>query len=141
MKILILFILVIFLSSTLIGYSYGQAPREDPSLPQIHLQIVVRDSNGQLVAYVEPTVVYLRNVGWIHEYLDTKENKTLITIEGQIFEQIKYEQSWTQTRQRQIATMQMTYNGEVPLLFRHDGYIASPGDTIHTSWDIIRTVR
>jgi len=55
MKILIILIFVIFFGSTLIGYSFGQgSPNEDPSLPEVSLQLVLRNSEGQLVVYVEP---------------------------------------------------------------------------------------
>ncbi len=51
------------------------APREDPSLPHISLQLTLRNSDGMLVTYNEPQVFWLRNVDFIHQFLDEQEKK------------------------------------------------------------------
>lgn len=73
--------------------SYAQriAPREHPSLPLVSLQLQLRNTDGQLVAYVEPTVMYIRNLAMVHEYLDTIDNKTPITINGKSYELIQFQ--------------------------------------------------
>ena len=75
-----IFLLVFVVGFALVGESYGQtdvAPQEDPSLPEVSLQLQLRNSDGQLVTYIEPTTMYISNIKWVHEFLDTKENKII----------------------------------------------------------------
>ena len=72
-------------SNALIGPS---APMEDPSIPELSLQMIVRNSDGVLVTYIEPTNFYLSNMYLIHKFLDEKENKSIITIDGKSYEQL-----------------------------------------------------
>lgn len=146
MKILLIFLIFItfsgifFLtdSNALIGPA---APTEDPSLPQISLQLQVRNSDGMLVAYMEPTVCYLTNVYLIHEFLDAQENKTTIIINGKKHEQIKFEYKHYSVTSEQKATYLFAWKGFNPLVCIFDGYISEAGDAITASWKIIRTIQ
>jgi len=139
-----LFTFVLILGFTLVNDSYGQrpeAPREHPSLPEVSLQLQLRNSEGQLITYIEPTTMLIINIFMVHEFLDTIENKTIIEKDGQMFELIQYESTASFDTTKQIATFGMVYKGTFPLLFRHDGYLTSPGDTLYVSWKIIRTIQ
>ena len=134
---------VLIFGFTLIGNSYGQrepAPREDPSLSQVFLQLQLRNSEGQLVTYLEPTVMYITNIAMVHEFLDTKDKK-IIEKNGEKFELIQYDSKAFFSTTKQIASYGMVYKETHVLLFRHDGYIATPGDTLDVSWKIIRTIQ
>ena len=96
------------------------AIQEHPSLPEISLQLQLRNSEGQLVTYLEPTTKYLRNVYLIHQFLDTKENKTIIEKDGKLFEEIQYQQKASFKTRKQIATYGMVHEGIYVLVFRHD---------------------
>ncbi len=138
-----IFLLVFVVGFALVGESYGQtdaAPQEDPSLPEVILQLQLRNSDGQLVTYIEPTTMYILNIKSVHEFLDTKENK-IIEKDGETFEVIQYEQSFRFDDTAQYATYGMSYKGFFPLLFRHDGYLTSPGDTLDVFWKITRTIQ
>jgi len=140
MKIPIILIFVMFFGSTLIGYSSGQgSPNEDPSLPEVSLQLVLRNSEGQLVVYVEPSLKWLRNISLIHEYLDTVNDRNLITKDGKNYEQIQFERIETGFS-GQITAYSLWYKGYPVLTFTHDGYMAQTGDVITASWKIIRTI-
>jgi len=39
-----------------------------------------------------------------------------------------------------MASFDMFSEGKSVLAYRHDGYIAQPGDTLNISWKIIRTI-
>jgi hypothetical protein len=139
-----LFLLVFVVGFALVGESYGHkvsAPHEDPSLPEVSLQLQLRNSDGQLVAYIEPTTMYILNIKLVHEFLDTKENKKIIEKEGEMFEVIQYEQTFRFDKTAQYATYVMSYKDDFPLLFRHDGYLTSPGDILYVSWKITRTIQ
>ena len=145
MKILLVFLFaVIFFVIGEIDESFAEkhiAIQEHPSLPEISLQLQLRNSEGQLVTYLEPTTKYLRNVYLIHQFLDTKENKTTIVKDGETFEVIQYQQKAKFYSTKQIATYGMVYKNIFVLLFRHDGYLTSPGDTLDISWKITRTIQ
>jgi len=137
-----LFLLVIVATFSLVGYSYGQVyPQEDPSLYDVSLQLQLRNSEGQLITYIEPTTMYISNIKLVHEFLDTKENKKIIEKDGEILEVIQYEQTFRFSETKQIATLQMWYQNDFVLLFRHDGYLTAPGDTLNASWKITRTIQ
>jgi len=143
MRVLI-FLLIFVVGFTIVGESYGQreaAPQEDPSLYEISLQLQLRNSEGQLITYIEPTTRYIINLKMTHEYLDTKENKKIIEKDGETFEVIEYEQIFRFSETKQIATLGMVYKDTFVFLFRHDAYITSPGDTLDASWKIVRTIQ
>ncbi len=141
MKIQIILIFLLFFGSSLLSNAYAQgAPHEDPSLPEVSLQLVLRNSDGQLLAYVEPSLTWLRNIWLIHEYLDTVDNRTIITKDGKNYEQIQFGRTETGFS-GQITTYSLWYKGYPVLTFTHDGYMAQTDDVITASWKIIRTIR
>jgi len=78
-----LIVIFVILTTIYAGDSYGQrqqqvAPSEHPSLPEVSLQLQLRNSEGQLITYIEPTTMYIINIFLIHEFLDTVKNKTII---------------------------------------------------------------
>jgi len=143
MKILI-FLLIFVISITLVGESYAQkqmSPLEDPSLHEVSLQLQLRNSEGQLITYIEPTTMFISNIKLVHEYLDIKENKKFIEKDGITLEVIQYEQIFRFSETKQIATVGMVYKNIFVLLFRVDGFLTVPGDTLDASWNIIRTIQ
>jgi len=139
-----IFVLFFVVGFALIDNSFGQGvvyPQEDPSLLEVSLQLQLRNSDGQLVTYIEPTTMYISNIKMVHEFLDTKENKKIIEKDGETFEVIQYEQTFRFDKTAQYATYGMSYNGDFPLLFRHDGYLTSPGDILDVFWKITRTIQ
>ena len=143
MKILI-FLLIFVISITLVAESYAQRqayPQEDPSLYEVSLQLHLRNSEGQLITYIDPTTMFISNMKLVHEYLDTKENKKFIEKDGETLEVIQYEQTFRFSETKQIATVGMVYKNDFVLLFRHDGFLTSPGDTLDASWKIVRTIQ
>jgi len=116
--------------------------RSHPSLIEVSLQIQVRDSEGRLVAYFEPNLMYIQNLAKLHERLDLVENKQNILINGVEHELIKLHQVGynTDKRRDQIASFNLFYQDESVLAYRHDGYLRDPGDVWITDWKIIRTI-
>jgi hypothetical protein len=137
-----LFLLVIVAAFSLVGYSHAEVyPQEDPSLYDVSLQLQLRNSEGQLITYIEPTIMFISNIKLVHEFLDTKENKKIIEKDGEKLELIQYEQIFRFDKTAQYSTLQMRYNNDYVLLFRHDGYFTSPGDTLDAFWKITRTIQ
>jgi len=116
--------------------------RSHPSLIEVSLQIQVRDSEGGLVAYFEPNLMYIENIEKLHARLDAIENKEKILINGVEHELIKFHQFGyhTEKNRNQIASFNLFYQDESVLAYRHDGYLIDPGDYWITDWKIIRTL-
>ena len=144
MKILILLIIfVLAFGALFFDDSYAEKSlRKHPSLPEIKLQIEYRNSDGVLVAYEEPTVFYLRNIGWIHEYLDNKQqNKSIITINGTEYEKFEFKFEQKLHKGEQYSQFGIGHREVQVLIGAHLGYLAEKGDTLIASWKIVRTIR
>ncbi len=134
MKFLIISLIILFsLSIGFVGVTQGILWTDEPSLVEISLQIQLRDSEGLLVAYYEPTQTWV-NPEIVHEYLDTKENKSIILKDGKNLEVIKWEASKTY-RGNELHTAWGTTMG---LSSFSNGFLAEPGDTSTESWKVVR---
>jgi len=144
MNLILIFALgIIALSPIFLMDVYGFTHnRSHPSLIEVSLQLQVRDSEGRLVAYFEPNLMYIVNLAKLHERLDAIENKEKILINGVEHELIKLHQLGyhTEKHRNQIASFNLFYQGESVLAYRHDGYLIEPGDYWITDWKIIRTI-
>jgi len=100
----ILLIFVMFFGTFFIANSYAAvAPREDPSLPQINLHLVLRNSEGQLVSYIETDFVYIKNLYLTHQYLDAIDDKTTFVEDGITYERFQWEKTEYFTSQKQLT--------------------------------------
>jgi len=124
-------------SNALIGPS---APLEDQSLPEIRLQFAVRNSEGVLVTYIEPSIFYLSNVFLIHQNLDGQENKNIIIKDGKNYEQIKFGFTHYDNSYGQRSSYSVWEQGFSVLTSRFNGFLAEPGDTQTTMWTITRII-
>jgi len=136
-------ITIVLLASLINESSYAltvASPKSDPSLPQILMQVIIRDGDGRLVAYFEPTLWYITNLSGLHKLLDTKE-KTHLIKEGKRLELIQFEQVYItrEDNSGQITSEPLYYDNYVVLAPRHDGIIVKPGYTNTVYWKIIRT--
>ncbi len=148
LKILIIFLFLVgFVGTFFLVDSHAQvvniAPLSDASLPEIILQIEVRNSDGVLVSYIEPSLFYLRNIPMIHDYLDQKseEKKTIVTINGKKYEQIEWNfKSKTTESWDQQSGYQLGYQGYGILNARLNGSISLEGDIVTAYWKITRPI-
>jgi len=116
--------------------------RSHPSLMEVSLQIQVRDSEGHLIAYIEPNLMYIINIAKLHERLDQVEDKERILINGVEYELVEIHQVGFFTgKNEQMSAFSLYYQGESVLLKNFDGLIVEPGDGWTADWKIIRTVR
>ena len=144
MNLVLIFALgIIALSPIFLMDVYGFTHnRSHPSLIEVSLQIQVRDSEGRLVAYYEPNLMYIQNLAKLHERFDASENKEKILINGVEHELIKFHQVGYNSKNHrdQIASFNLFYQEESVLAYRHDGILREPGDIWITDWKIIRTI-
>jgi len=133
MKFLIISLIILFsLSVGFVGVAQGVILNDEPSLAEVSIQIQLRDSEGRLVAYYEPTRTWV-DPKLVHEYLDTKENKSTILKDGKNLEVIKWEQSKSYSGNE----LKIAY-GDWILSTYSNGFISEPGDTITESWKVVR---
>ena len=146
MKIVLFSLLCLFLIG-MTSYSYAQNTPDDENteLPEVLLQILLRDSNGGLVAYIETERFLLVNPLELNIFLDN-QNQTLK--EFFIKDDKKYEsQQWeifgdaydVKLAYSGTKLMDIYQNEFVTLLFmRHDSFQTQPGDTVRLYWTVVR---
>jgi len=133
MKFLIISLIILFsLSIGFVGVAQGIFWKDEPSIVEVSIQIQLRDSEGRLVAYYEPTQTWV-NPKLVHEYLDTKENKSIILKDGKNLEVIK----WEGTKSYSGNELKTAF-GITRLSTFINGFISEPGDTSTESWKVVR---
>ncbi len=144
MKFLIISLMIFFSFSVgFIGIAHGGGGiivKDDPSFVEITLQIQLRDSDGQLVAYYEPTRIWIPDSKLAHEYLDIKENKSIISKDGRNLEVITWEQSESYRGGELETAFGFFKDGDLAVVDFVDGFLAEPGDTSSKFWKVVRPV-
>ena len=113
----------------------------------IFVQTTVRNSDGQLVTYLESskfTDLNLESLGPFLDFEASRGNDPIITINGDEYQVIRRVQSKTFERDDLVASTLLSDNvdGKLVMLarFAHDGYPVSAGDTLESMWTFIRPV-
>ena len=136
MKFLISSLIILFsLSVGFVGITHG-IPWDDPSLLEVSLQVQLRDSEGRLLAYYEPTRIWV-DPKVIHEYMDKQENKSIILKDGKKYEVFELEQTLTY-RGNQLATGFVLSQSDRVQNAYSDAFLSEPGDVAFQSWKIVR---
>ncbi len=165
--IIILFLSVILVPTT-IGISFGQtsgAISEDESEltgavgakitrdrteimenpPEVLLQLVLRNSDGNLLAYTETKEIMAMRPLYLMAYLDDITNKKIIIKEGKQLELIQFERPEPTVKKRHSTAMYvlMAWVDEedkvLPLMWmNHEAFQVDPGDTMKVYWTFIR---
>jgi len=121
-----------------VGVAHGGVlVKDDPSFVEISLQIQLRDSDGLLVAYYEPTRIWIVDSKLAHEFLDEKENKSIISKDGRNLEVITWEQSESY-KGGELETAFGVYKERLALVVFVSGYLTEPGDSSTVSWKVVR---
>jgi len=148
MKI-VLFSLICLTLIGMISYSYSQLtvdiPNTNIKIPEVLLQVELRDSNGNLVAYIESTQIIAISPSELNIFLDNTKltHKEFFTKDGIKYEKQQWESgSETYDKKRvitQISILDITDKESVLLLqMRYDSAQIQPGDTVRNFWTIIR---
>jgi len=141
MKFLIISLIILLSFSVgFVGVTQGASLKDDPSFVEISLQIQLRDSDGQLVAYYEPTRIWIPDSKLAHEYLDLKENKSIISKDGRNLEVITWEQSESYRGGELETAFGFFKDGDLAVVDFVDGFLTEPGDTSSKFWKVVRPV-
>jgi len=148
MKIIIFSLLcLILIGMTMYSYAQFTVVDKNTRLPEVLLQIEVRDSNGSLVAYIETERIGKISTSELNMYLNV-QNQT--SKEFLIKDDKKYEiqqfESAIETRDERLAyssgQLVIVIQNELLtlLIMSYDSYQSEPGDTVRHFWTIIRPI-
>lgn len=107
-------------------------------------QIIVRDSNQNLVAYLEVNKIEYVSLGALHKFLDSELNDSdqIISKNGQDLQVIRRSIDYTADSDNVISdtTLNANFDGKLVTLVRpiHDGIPVRAGDTITILWTFVR---
>ncbi len=111
----------------------------------IFVQTTIRNSDGQLVTYLESSKFTDLNLELLGSFLDfeaSRGNDPIVTINGEEYQVIRRVQSKTFPRDDLVASTMLSdiVDGKLTILarFAHDGYPVSEGDTLESMWTFIR---
>ena len=143
---LILVGLFFLISISLTNYTQAyQTDIEDGNF--IFVQTTVRNSDGQLIVYLESSKFTDLNLELLGPFLDfeaSRGNDPIVTINEEEYQVIRRAQSKTFERDDLVAStiLSNTVDGKLTMLarFAHDGYPVSSGDTLESMWTFIRPV-
>ena len=113
----------------------------------IFVQTTVRNSDGQLVAYLESSKFTHLELEELELFLDfeaSRGNDPIVTINEEEYQVIRRVQSKTFGFEDLVASTMLSNSdeGKITLLarFAHDGYPVSSGDTLESIWTFVRPV-
>jgi len=146
MKI-VLFSLLCLILIGMTSYSYAQFTVVDKNtrLPEVLLQIEVRDSNGSLIAYIETERINKISTLELNMFLNIQNQtiKEFLIKDDKKYEMQQFETA-SETRDEKLAysssTLHTVIQNELVTLIEisYDSYQTQPGDTVRNFWTIIR---
>ena len=126
------------------NHSQASEPNVDKGI-FIFVQTTVRNSEGQLVTYLESSKFTDVNLQLLGPFLDSEArrgNDPIVAIDGGEYQVIRRVQSKTFSSDDLVAStiLSDTVDGKLVMLarFAHDGYPVTPGDTLESMWTFIR---
>jgi len=113
----------------------------------IFVQTTLRNSDGQLIAYLESSKFTDLNFEAVGPFLDhetSRGNDPIVEIDGEKYQVIRRVQSNTVTSEDLGASTILSWEdeGNIVLIarFAHDGYPIIPGDKVHSIWTFVKPV-
>ncbi len=111
----------------------------------VFVQTTIRNSDGQLVTYLESSKFTDLNLELFGPFLDSEAARAddpIVTINGEEYQVIRRVQSKTFPSDDLVASTLLSdmVDGKLTMLarFAHDGYPVSEGDTLQSMWTFIR---
>ena len=111
----------------------------------IFVQTTVRNSDGQLITYLESskfTHLDLEALGPFLDFEASRGNDPIVAINGEEYQVIRRVQSKTFSFDDLVASTLLSdvVDGKITLLarFAHDGYPVTSGDTLESVWTFVR---
>jgi len=144
MKIIVISLFLLFLIGVS-SYSYAQFVQVDShtKLPEVMLQLELRDLDGNLIAYVEGEQILAIDHLKLNEFLDNQNRKEFLIKDDKAYEMIQWQAKTEKFDKRHAYSgfdlwMYDQEKWKSVLHVRHDSYQTQPGDTLLVYWTIIR---
>ena len=144
MKItLITLVCLIFLGTVAHTFAQYTEVDSDTILPEVMLQLELRDSNSNLISYVEAKQIIEIYPAELDEFLDNQSYREFLIKDDKAFEKVQW-QGKTEYFDKEHAYSQFNLwalydNQLLPILVvRHHSYQTLPGDTLSVFWTVIR---
>ena len=138
MKLLLL--PIVLLSLLIIPTAYAETP-------YIFVQIIPKDPNGNVLGLFQLDKVTHLNYSALDSLLDSEfspSKDSVYQLDDKKIQLIIRENIYNYTSSQMVShtsLMADTENGtEEAVRFAHDGYMASPGDSLTTIWYFVRTI-
>ncbi len=130
-----------------VGISFAQTAGPTPQqLLGIFAQIVIRDSSGNLVSYLETSNVRINDQENFNQIINENINqfkKTTVTVQGQDIEILQVNDTLVHQSPTIVSlnliSLKTPSGPKVLVVANHDGFPVAPGDKMTTYWTIVRT--
>ena len=113
----------------------------------VFVQTTIRNSDGQLIVYLESSKFTDLNLQAMDPFLDfeaSRGNDPIVSIDGKEYQVIRRVQTKTFTEEDLVASTILSnmQGGKVTQIarFAHDGYPVYPGDKLESMWTFVRIV-
>lgn len=137
----VLAVFVFVLLVPIVGNSFAQSDTQF----FVFVQTQIRNSQGQLVAYLEANKVLIPEPDLFDDVLDKRHPSANLTRAGQNFELVKIgiEKQITQPDVISKTALATVVDGKEAIIIYsdHDGYPIVEGDTVTSVWTVIRPAR
>jgi len=143
MKIILISLLCLILIG-ITSYSYAQfiPVYSQTNLPEVMLQLVIRDHDGNFITYIEAKQIIQIDHLKLNEFLDDIKYKKFLVKDGKAYEIIQWQGHTEKLKKHaysQYDLWKLEQDGFKKILtVRHNSYQAQPGDTLTIYWTIIR---
>ena len=145
MKSILILLSIIAISFTSFSYAQTQTSLDDGLF--VNVQSELRNSDGQLITYLESSKFTDLNLPALHNFLDFEAsvgNDPIVLIDGKNYQIIQRTKTITFDSDNVIGSTNLSDNldGEVIHLarFTHDGLLVVPGDSLQSTWTFVRLV-
>lgn len=115
------------------------------NIPEILVQLILRNSQGELIAYIETTEKFAMRPLYLIDYLDNIKNKQIINKDGKNYLLFQFQGSEPKVKKTHSMAMYALMdriNGKpTPIVtMNHDAYQVSPGDQLTVYWTVLREI-
>jgi len=143
MKIILISLLCLILIG-ITSYSYAQFTPvySQTNLPEVMLQLVLRDYDGNFITYIEAKQIIQINHLKLNEFLDNINNKKYLIKDGKAYEIIQWQGQIEKLKKHAYSQYDLWKLGqdgfEKILTVRHNSYQTQDGDIVTAYWTIVR---
>ena len=143
MKIIFVALLCLILIG-ITSYSYAQYSwvYSNTKIPEMMLQLELRDSDGVLLTYIESKALAAIDHSLLNKFLD-KQNKEFFIRDGKAYEKIQWQGNTEIFHKRHAYSLFILWildenKFKEVLAVPHNSYQTEPGDTLRIFWTIVR---